>query len=406
MPEHHVFLGRQPILGRGCELMAYELLFRSGQENAAVFKDDFAATASVIDSAFLSLGIQRAIGDKTAFINVSADGLMSEMIEVLPRDRVVLEILESVELADAIVERCRALKREGFRFALDDVVGLSPAQIAMLDCISYVKFDIRKIRPPEIPALVAMVHEHRTKAVAEKVETEAEFELCKAAGADYFQGYFFARPTVISGRALQPPKPILIALMRLLASDPDISVLEEMLKAAPDLTIRLLRLANSVSMGSLHKISSLRGAILRIGLVQIRRMVQVTLFARYHAADISSDPLVQAAAIRGRLMENLAVSRGMSGLREEAFVVGILSLADGVFGQTMIDLLQVLDLDETLHQALLLRAGPLGELLALVEASEQTDGADTAALLARMTPAEAMEFNRLQIEAMRWASNL
>lgn len=404
--QDRIFLGRQPILGRQGELVAYELLFRADFSNTADVVDDFAATATVIDSAFMSLGVQRAIGDKTAFINVNAEILMSDMLDLLPRDRVVLEILEHVELTHDLVERCLKLKRDGFRIALDDVTELRPEQEAMLGAIDYVKFDLRDMALEDVPALVQLVHAHGVAAIAEKLETQAEFEACRAAGADLFQGYFFARPVVISARAVQPPKPILVTLLRLLSADVDVSVLESTIKGAPDLTVRLLRLANAAGMRSAYKITSLRGAILRIGTTQIRRMVQVSLLARRQDADISSDPLVQAAAIRGHLMESLAVAKGMGALREEAFMVGILSLAGSVFGQTMIDLLQILNLGESLHEALLLRAGPLGELLAFVEACEQFDAPAARTMLRQLSPVEMNDLNRMQVDAIGWASSL
>lgn len=401
-----IFLGRQPILGRRGELVAYELLFRSDFTNSATVADDFSATATVIDSAFMSLGIQRAIGDKTAFINVNAEMLMSDILEVLPRERVVLEILEHVELTPALIARCLKLKCHGFHLALDDVTELKPEQMAMLRAVDYLKFDLRDMALEDVPALVQLAHAHGVGAIAEKVETQAEFDACRAAGADLFQGYFFARPVVISARAVRPLKPILITLLRLLSMDADITVVANTIKGAPDLAVRLLRLANSAGMRSLYKITSLRSAILRIGMVQIRRMVQVALFARYHDADISSDPLVQAAAIRGHLMENLAIAKGLGSLREEAFMVGILSLAGPVFGQSMIDLLQVLNLDDSLREALLLRAGPLGELLAFVEACEQFDDPDARVILRELSPAEMNDLNRMQVEAIGWASSL
>ncbi|GAN82076.1 EAL and HDOD domain-containing protein [Acidocella aminolytica] len=404
-PEN-VFLGRQPILGRDRELIAYELLFRTSFNNAAMVVDDFAATAHVIDSAFLSLGIQQAIGKKTAFINVNADILKSDIINILPREQVVLEILEHVDLSDELIKHCQQMKQNGYRLALDDVINLRPEHISMLSTVDYVKFDIREIQLDEMRPLIEMAHAHSVKVIAEKVETEEEFQTCHDSGTDYFQGYFFARPTVISARAARPPRPILISLLKYLHTEVDVRIIESMIKGAPDLTVRLLRLANAVGMRSPVKISSIRGAILRVGITQIRRMVSISLLARSQYSDISVDPIVQAAAIRGHLMENLALAKGLSALREEAFMVGILSLAAPVFGASMTELLQVLDLDDSLREALVSRLGPTGELLTFVEACENFDAPESQTLLRRLSPAELKEINRMQAEAVIWASSL
>lgn len=400
------FLGRQPIVGRRRELVAYELLFRSGTHNAAGVVDHFIATATVINNAFFSLGIQGAIGDRLGFVNVSEEALMSDVIELLPRGQIVLEILEHVELTPPIIARCRQLKEDGFLLALDDVVRLTDQQRSLFDCIAYLKIDIADMAQSTVRELVDLGHAHGVAVLAEKVETEAQFTLCHALGVDFFQGYFFARPTILSGRAVRPSKILLVNLLRLLAVDADIDVLERALKEAPDLTVRLLRMANSCAMQPMHKVSSLRSAILVLGREQIGRIVQIMLFVGHVGADINSDPLIQTAAIRGRLMEHLAEAHGLSALRGEAFMVGILSLAGVVFGQSMIQLLKMLNLDDALEEALLHRQGPLGRLLVLVEASEKPDSDDLVAALAELSGASMAAFNRMQLEAMEWANSL
>lgn len=400
------FLGRQPIVGRHRELVAYELLFRSGTHNVAGVVDHFVATATVINNAFLSLGIQGAIGDRRGFINVSEEALMSDVIELLPRGQIVLEILEHVELTPALVDRCRQLKEDGFLLALDDVVHLTEVQRSLFDCLAYLKIDITDMAEFAVRDLVDRGHAAGVAMIVEKVETEAQFSFCHALGVDFFQGYFFARPTILTGRAVRPSKILLVNLLRLLAADADTDVLERALKEAPDLTVRLLRMANSVALQQTRKVSSLRNAILVLGREQIARIVQVMLFVGHVGADISSDPLIQTAAIRGRLMERLAETHGLSALRGEAFMVGILSLADTVFGQSMIQLLKMLNLDDALEDALLNRQGPLGRLLTLVEASEQPDGEELASALTGLSGASLAAFNRMQLEAMEWANSL
>lgn len=400
------YLGRQPIVGRHRELLGYELLFRSGTRNMATVVDDFAATATVIHNAFLSLGIQGAIGDHLGFINVNEDVLMSDVIEILPRDRIVLEILEHVPITPSLIARCRELKEQGYHLALDDVVQITEAQARLFDCLTYLKLDVTAMAESQLQEFIALGHRHRLTLLAEKVETEEQFDAYRALGVDCFQGYFFARPTVLSGRAVPPSKILLIKLMRLLASDADVDTLERALKEAPDLTVRLLRMANSVAMKQVNKVSSLRNAILVLGRVQIGRLLQIMLFAGHFGADLASDPLVQLAAIRGRMMEHLAKAQGLSHLCGEAYIVGILSLADAVFGQSMVELLKMLNLDTGLEEALLYRRGPLGRLLILVETSEHPESPAFIAALVEMRGTDAAAFNRMQVDAMRWASSL
>ena len=178
------------------------------------------------------------------------------------------------------------------------------------------------------------------------------------------------------------------------------------MRQAPDLTVRLLRMANSVAFQQINKIYSLRNAILVLGRIQISRVVQIMLFAQHSAVDLNTDPLVQTAAVRGRLMEGMADSLGLSKVRDRAFMVGILSLADLLFSQSIIDILGILNLEETLFDAILRREGHLGALLNLIEASEKADGQMFRSVAHTLGLKDMDLFNRRQIEAMRWASSL
>jgi EAL and modified HD-GYP domain-containing signal transduction protein len=400
------FLGRQPIVGRRRELIAYELLFRSGQHDFAGVTDDFAATATVIDNLFSSLGIDRALGDRKGFINVSEDVLMSDIIEILPHSRIVLEILEDVPLTSSVLERCQQLRGLGYQLALDDVVTLQTEHKAFLDHIDYVKFDIGGMSTRCLIDLVREVRRHGAIPLAEKVETVEQYDDCKAMGFDLFQGYFFARPVVLSGRRAQPSRVALIRILRLLADADDNHVLEVALKEAPDLAMRVLKTASCAAYSPVSKVTSLRQAIALLGHRQIRQLVQIMLFAQHGGADLGSDPLVQTAAIRGRLMDSLAAGQGLSHLRDEAFTVGILSLADSLLGQSMSELMALLNLEDALRAAVVEHAGPLGRLLSLVEASEGRDQDRFGAIATHLAGTDAMVFNHMQIEAIQWARQL
>jgi c-di-GMP-related signal transduction protein len=117
-----VFVGRQPVVDRRRNVVAYELLFRSGQDREAHIISDSLATSQVVDRAFRDLGLLTVVGAQKAFINADASTLMRRDIELLPADRVVIELLETIEVGKAMVNRCRELKAKGYRLALDDFV--------------------------------------------------------------------------------------------------------------------------------------------------------------------------------------------------------------------------------------------------------------------------------------------
>jgi c-di-GMP-related signal transduction protein len=300
------FLGRQPIVGRNRELIAYELLFRSSRANAAVVLDDVAASAAVIQYAFSDLGVQSALGDKKGFINVPEALLMTDTIEVLPQDRVVLEILESVRLTPSVLARCQQLRAAGYTLALDDVVELTEEKKLVLPLVTFVKLDLLALRQEEIVDLVRNLRPYGVTLLAEKVETLEQYHFCRDIGFDLFQGYFFAKPIILTGRAVQPSTPALLRLLDLVRAGAELEVLEHALKQTPSLTLRLLKMANSAAAGRAQKISSLREAILMLGRRQLSRLVQIMLLAQQSDAAMTSDLVLQTAIAQGRLMEKLA----------------------------------------------------------------------------------------------------
>ncbi|WP_419759807.1 EAL and HDOD domain-containing protein [Acidisoma sp.] len=404
--QNEFFLGQQPIVGRKRELVAYELLFRSSRVDRTLVIDDVYATASVIKNAFSGLGIDTALGKRMGFINFDERLLMSDVIEAMPKNRVVLEILEHVPMTPRVVDRCQLLRTAGYTLALDDVVRLTDGLKAVMPYISFVKVDVSVLKEPQITSLVHELKGYGVKLLAEKVETAEQFEFCHAMAFDLFQGYFLARPTIITGKSVQPSTLQLLKIFRLIDTNAETGELEKALRQAPDLTVRLLRVANSVAMQRPHKIYSLQNAILVLGQKQIARIVQIMLFAQQWDADLNTDPLVQTAAVRGRLMEEIADSLGLSKVRDRAFLVGVLSLADSLFGQSLFDILDILNLDTALHEALLHRRGHLGALLNLVEASENADSRTFISVARELGLSDMDDFNRWQVDALRWAGSL
>jgi EAL and modified HD-GYP domain-containing signal transduction protein len=368
--------------------------------------DDVAASATVIQHTFLDLGMPLALGDKQGFINLPTALLMSDLIEVLPPERVVLEILESVTLTPEVLTRCQQLQEAGYRLALDDVVGLAPDRLAALPLVKLVKLDIMALCREQIIDLVRDLRPYGLTLLAEKVETLEQYEFCRELGFDLFQGYFFAKPVILTGRTVPPSSLALLRLLGLIVADADAEELEHALKQAPSLTLHLLKMVNAAAFGMKKKISTLREAIFMIGRMQLSRLVQIMLFAQQSGRAMTSDPVLHTAIVRARLMEGLADAVGWPTLRDHAFMVGMLSLIDVVFQQPMADLLDLINVEENLQSAIMHRSGRLGCLLQLVIANETEDGLGLPALLSQFPQLQADRFNQLQVEALQWANRI
>jgi len=404
-----LFLGRQPILDRAQRLYAYELLFRNGQHNAADVTDGVQATATVIANAFSELGVEAALGNCRGFINIDEAFLFSDLIELLPKHAVVLEILETVPPTSAVVERCKALKAAGFTLALDDVIQLAPEFAELLSLVEIVKVDIQPLSRIELMQLVIKLKPMGKLLLAEKVDSREQMEQCLKLGFSLFQGYYFAKPTVIAGKKLDHSQMSLMKLMGLLLSDADTSELEEALKPEPGLTVNLLRMTNSVGAGSSETITSLRHAITVLGRRQLQRWLQLLVFSSGNQPG-SSNPLLLMAATRGRLMELLAeeINSGNNAFADHAFMVGIMSLMPALIDLPIEEIIAPLSLAGEIREALLAEHGEstLALLLQLTAACETSNLSILSDNLQKLPGISIKGLNRAQTQALLWANGL
>lgn len=402
------FIGRQPIMNQRQEIIGYELLFRAtGDHQTALYNDQDQASASVIASALSDFGLQDILGDKYGFLNITSDMLSSEVLELLPVEQSVLELLENIELDDTARLRCIELKSQGFRIALDDHI-YHPDHSAFYNMVDIVKVDILAADPKKLPEIAASLRKYPVQLLAEKVETIEAFEQCREYGFELFQGYFFERPATISQKRIDASGIGMMKLIQQLHEDADIAAIEEIFREDPGLTFQLLKLVNSVMTGTRDKIKSLRHAIMLMGIIQLRRWMQLSLFAGKDENGINS-PLLEMAAVRGRLMELLVLQESTSHrtveIAESAFLAGILSLLDALYETSMEQIIEGLSLSEDLADALLRHEGRLGQLLLLAKKLEKSEFNAVQELLNTLS-ISLDQLLEAQLEAFSWRSNI
>lgn len=399
-----LFLGRQPILDGQGKIVAFELLFRGGEVERAEVSDDTQASAHVIASAFGTLGIGLAGGNCRYYVNVGRELLLSDTIELLPPESVTLELLESIRVDGEVVERCRQLAGKGYRLALDDFV-YHDAYQPLLDLVDVVKVDITLQGLDEAEEAVRRIRLGRSGKVplflAEKVERQEEFERLRGQGFELFQGYFFARPHQLSSRRLDPSAVAMLKVLEIVIRDGETEAIENVVKSDPMLCYNLLRLANSVALGGGRAVTSLRQAIVLLGRQQIRRWLQLLIFAR-RGGD-GGGALLHLAAARGKLME-LLFGGDVEG-RDKAFTTGILSLVDILLDLPMEEVIAQVNPGDEIRQALLERKGEFGELLRLCETLEADEGSAWAVLPPGFS-GDGGGMMKAQLEALSWANGL
>jgi len=367
MPE--VFVARQPIFDRKLGVVAYELLFRTGQLNEAVIASPEGATATVVLNSFTEIGLERIVGRKTAWVNVSRQFVLSGLAQAVPPGVVGLEILEDqrldCEMLDALVE----LKRRGYRLALDDFRWRPEAE-PLLDVVDVVKLDLLALGKESLVAHLKRLKPHGVTVLAEKLETPEDHEFCDGAGCDLFQGFFFRRPELMRHRGIATNRAALLQVVTALL-DPavQLSGVEQLIGHDVSLSYRLLRYINSAFFGMRCEISSIGQALALLGVENLRQWATLSVLA---SIDDKPSELTLTALVRARFCERAGVQLGMprSG---ELFTLGLFSVIDALMDATMPEVLSSLPFPTNMREALIHHRGEMGLLLDCVTRLEAGD---------------------------------
>jgi EAL and modified HD-GYP domain-containing signal transduction protein len=397
-----LYIARQPIFDSEVKVVAYELLYRAGNDMSFDGSEGNAATAKVISASFYSPGGREIMRGKPAFINFPRELLVEGGGTILPPEEVVIEILETVDAGPDVIASCHNLHALGYRLALDDFVpdGRDDSLPGLVD---YIKVDFRATTPADRRYVVNR-YGRRACLLAEKVETQEEFQQARSMGYSLFQGYFFAHPVLVS----TPDVPVfklnrLRILQQLQASGMDFAAMSELVSHEAGLSYKLLRFVNSALFTIRRPIDSIQQAMLHIGELGMRRWLPIVILT-----DMTADKpgeLAVSALHRAYLCELLAPEAGYSTRCGDFFLLGLFSRLDAMYGRPLDEILSGLGLNHDIAAALLGTARPGDRIAALwdtVIAYEHGDwdrmtiSAGAAGIHANCVPA-------LSAAAFKWA---
>ena len=395
-----LFIGRQPILDRQKRTFAYELLYRAGNKNTFPDISGSQATIKLLENSFCNLGIDRITGGKPAFINFSKSLLVSDLTFLDPKG-VVIEVLENVSVDEDLVNTVVGLKENGFRIALDD---FEPSRElnSLLPLADFVKMDWLASPLPEIKDICRDLAGTNTRLIAEKIETPDHFSTAYKLGFDYFQGFFFAKPVILRGKHLKPARKTRLRLMAAVNhSDMDMERIYALLVKDPALSIKVLRLVNSASVGLPEEISSIRQAVLLLGERKLKQWLAIIFLSSISRG--KPDALFNAAVVRAGFSEKIAGLLGRPEIGPPAFMAGLLSLVEALFSIPAEKVLQGLPLSAEIIDAVIFKKGFLYPLILLAEACEKAD-MNFIRRFAASSGASIDRIGQCWIDAVSWAA--
>ncbi len=364
-----VFLARQPIFTGEEKVYGYEILYRTGYVNVFDGTDGDRATINVIVNTFQTFGIDTLTNRKPVFINFTEGLLTKNIPSMFPSRWLVVEILENVAINGDVINSVIKLKEKGYKIALDDFVSTKGYE-RMINLVDIIKVDFSKVN--DMDKLLYDLGNFRGDLLAEKIETRKDFEYAKSKGFKYFQGFFFAKPEVLSSKTLVPIKANQLLLIthinkKELAFDKIGSIISRDLS----LTFNLLKLVNSEVFTFNRRITSVTHALVALGEREIRKWIYLILLNEMGTE--KPGELTRLSLVRARFMESLTQHTKLKRHSEDAFLIGLFSLLDVILGKPLDEILEEIKATEDIKEVLLWTTGDIGTLYRLVMSYEEGD---------------------------------
>lgn len=353
-----VFLARQPIFDEDENVYAYEVLYRSGVTNEFDGTQGDKASSAVILNTFQTVGIENLANKKPVFINFTETLICDEVATLIPSHLLVVEILEDVKPRKEIVEKCRILKKLGYRIALDDFLDL-PGYDVLVELADIIKIDFLATSPEKIEGIMSHFKRPGLEYLAEKVESRKEFEYARGLGFKYFQGYFFSKPEIVSSKKITPVRANCMRLVNLISGreDLDFEKINQVIAQDVSLTYNLLKLVNSAAFGFRHRIEKTKQALVLLGTKEIKKWIYLMIL---HELGMGKpDELTRLSLIRARFLELISQDSSFKDKSEDLFLLGLFSLLDVMLERPLGEILLEIRASELITAALLEKGGEL-----------------------------------------------
>lgn len=397
----YFYAARQPILTRDKELYAYELLFRDGIVNAFPDIDGNEATSRIIEGSQFSYGLEDFLGDKLGFINFTLPTLLKKFPSMLPKEQVVIEILETVQPSKQLLTECQELKASGYIIALDDYIHKSVWR-HFYPYIDIIKIDLLSTSIDTINEVKLAIQDFpHIKLLAEKVETNQAYKMAMDMGFSYFQGYFFAKPEMLQAKALSPAQVTLVELLyETSKADVDLRKITQIFERDVNLSYKLLRYSNSAIFKRRAEVETIKHALVVLGQTELKKFLSL-LFTSNMSKDKPAE-LMRMSMTRARFCEELATIHGKVDT-SKAFLTGLMSLMDAILNEPIESVMAKLPLAAEIKQALIDKTGILANYIALIEFYEAAQWQDANAIIEQLTLAKDKVPNAYHT-AVQWAN--
>ncbi len=365
-----VFIARQPVFTIKKEIFGYELLFRQGVENICPIIDGDIATSHVLSNTFISFELNEILDQKPGLINFTRNLILQKVPLLFAENKIIVEVLEDIEPDKDILNALEQIKAKGFNIALDDFIFHEKFK-PMIDLCTIIKFDLMATPLESLGEIIEYIKSNwDLTLLAEKVETYEEFKLAKKMGFTLFQGFFFAKPEMLSKKEICVNHIIKLELISMVSQkEVDFKKIEYLIKNDVSLSYRLLKFINSPYFRRTNPVSNLKDAITFLGTDELKKFINMAVLS--DLCEGKPHELVRLAVIRAYMCEKCASVLHTTFSSEDAFTLGLFSIMEAVLDQKMENIIDNLAFDKKIKSALLGRNNEFNKIMDIVTSFEK-----------------------------------
>lgn len=399
------FVARQPIFDKNSRTLAYELLYRSNSKNNCYDGDDAdKATLEVIRNSYFIIGIDKVAGGKKVFINFTENLLNLDIISFMPPKTTVIEILESVEPSEELEEKCLNIKNKGYKIALDDFV-FSSKYINLIKYANLIKVDFKKSKLHKNKKVMKKIREMGIKLIAEKLETAEDYKEAVDNCYDYFQGYYFCKPSILSSKEVPEYKLNYLKILREINSDSiNLDRLEEIIKKDLSISFKLLKYINSAGFYLRGKVTSMKQALALLGEKEVLKWLYMNCIKAIGSD--TPDEMVNYSLIRAKFAELTAEKAGLPDESFYAYLTGLLSMMDSILCTPLNKILDDIFVPDEVKEVLCGSSkSKLRAIFNLIISYEKAEW-DKVELYSKILNVDSRHIPDLYVESIKWLKEI
>lgn len=397
---------KQPLYDKFGHACAVELILRI--RLAADSDEKNAVTLRQSDDTTLVAGLFSLTEDgkhpaHPLLINISSATFLSEDIDFLPQQHVILALDINAKLSAAVLSRIKQLQKSGYQILLDYQYGAAIPS-AFKGIFKRARLDVGLLNATELENAAITLNQHGIHhLIAANIRCQESMDLCNKLKFTQFQGSYFEPCSLLTDRPTEISRLRLLELMDSVIARQDLTEIDNLIKYDARLSYQLIGYVNTVDSNTAPVNSTLQA----IQLLKHEGLYRwLTLLLHTSMDNTSSTRIKLKRGLNRAFFLEAMANKSLQHTNPQAmYLMGLLSVMDSLTDHTMAQLIPPLKLSPEVKLALTEYKDIYGLMLKLTLAAENGEQANIENYAARCL-INPIEVNLAMINAMVMADTI